>query len=72
MIQRLLQHSTDAVVRGELEVINTYAFIAGMPSLHMAHETVMLFFSRKSPVMFLLSLTFWVLSFIAVLVLGWH
>ena len=38
----------------------------------MAHETVMLFFSRKSSVMFVLSLIFWILSLVAVLVLGWH
>lgn len=72
MIQDLLQHSTESVASGQLKTISTYAFIAGMPSLHMAHETVMLYFSRKSRAMFLLSLMFWMLSFSAVLVLGWH
>lgn len=72
MIQGLLQRSTQSVASGQLQSIDTYAFIAGMPSLHMAHETVMLFFSRKSSVMFVLSLIFWILSLVAVLVLGWH
>jgi membrane-associated phospholipid phosphatase len=43
-----------------------------MPSLHMAHETIMLFYSRRSSIMLLFSGLFWLSSFVAVLVLGWH
>lgn len=71
-IQNLLRSSTDAAIRGDLELVQTYAFIAAMPSLHMAHETIMLFFSRRSPLMLLFSGLFWVASLGAVLVLGWH
>jgi hypothetical protein len=53
-------------------MIETYEFIACMPSLHMAHETVMLFFSRHSLIMAVFSGAFWLASFVAVLVLGWH
>lgn len=71
-IQNLLRQSTNAAVEGRLEKIETYAFIACMPSLHMAHETIMLYFSKRSLVMFLFSMFFWLASFLAVLVLGWH
>jgi len=72
MIQDFLRSATEAAVNGQLKTIETYAFIAGMPSLHMAHETVMLHFSRRSRAMFAMSLVFWAGSFISVLVLGWH
>lgn len=71
-IQDLLRRSTEGARLGTLETVETYAFIAGMPSLHMAHETIMLFFSRSSRLMFLFSAMFWLSSFLAVLVLGWH
>lgn len=71
-IQVLLRSSTDAAVAGNLKEIETFAFIAAMPSLHMAHETIMLFFSRKSFVMLAFSAVFWVSSLLAVFVLGWH
>jgi hypothetical protein len=72
MIQDFLRSATEAAVNGQLKTIDTYAFIAGMPSLHMAHETVMLHFSRRSRAMFAMSLVFWAGSLMSVLVLGWH
>lgn len=71
-IQRFLWVSTDSAAHGHLGLIETYAFIACMPSLHMAHETVMLFHSRRSPLMLIFTAGFWVCSFAAVLILGWH
>lgn len=71
-IQRLLKTSTEQAVRGHLDAVETFVFIACMPSLHMAHETVMLFYSRRSPLMFIFSGVFWISTFLAALVLGWH
>lgn len=71
-IQRLLKTSTEQAIHGHLGTIETFVFIACMPSLHLAHETVMLFYSRRSPLMFLFSGLFWVSTFLAALVLGWH
>jgi hypothetical protein len=71
-IQGLLWKSTNAAVEGKLQEVETYLFIACMPSLHMAHETIMVYFSRRAPVMLLLSVAFWLASCAAVLVLGWH
>ncbi len=71
-IQRFLWNSTTASVHGSLSKIHTFAFIACMPSLHMAHETIMLFYSRRSPLMLLFSGLVWLSSCLAVLVLGWH
>ena len=70
--QDFLWRSTQEAVNGRLMKVETYAFIACMPSLHMAHETVMLFYSKWSPLMLMLSGFFWISSFMAVLVLGWH
>jgi hypothetical protein len=70
--QDMLWRSTQESIHGHLEKIEPYAFIACMPSLHMAHETIMLFYSRHSLIMLLFSGLFWISSFIAVLVLGWH
>jgi membrane-associated phospholipid phosphatase len=71
-IQDFLFFSTELSIQGKLRVIETFAFIAGTPSLHMAHESIILYFSRRSPFMLLLSATLWIASLVAVLVLGWH
>jgi len=70
--QDMLWKATQESIQGSLTKIEPYAFIACMPSLHMAHETIMLFYSRRSSIMLLFSGLFWLSSFIAVLVLGWH
>lgn len=71
-IQDLLFFFTEQSIQGKLQTIETFAFIAGTPSLHMAHESIMLYFSRRSALMFLISAALWIASFVAVLVLGWH
>jgi hypothetical protein len=70
--QDMLWKATQESIQGSLAKIEPYAFIACMPSLHMAHETIMLFYSRRSSIMLLFSGLFWLSSFVAVLVLGWH
>jgi hypothetical protein len=63
---------TQAAVEGRLGELPTYAFLAAMPSLHMAHEFVMLWYSRASRVFALLTVAFTALTYASVLVLGWH
>jgi membrane-associated phospholipid phosphatase len=43
-----------------------------MPSLHIAHELVMLYFARSSKLAFPVSLAFTALTTVAVVALGWH
>lgn len=71
-VQRFLKVSTFQATSGQLGVVETFAFIACMPSLHMAHETIMLFYSRRSLLMLHFAAALWVSSFAAVLILGWH
>lgn len=73
-IQDLLAHNTRATQHDfiGLERLDVYAFIACMPSLHLAHETVMLYFSRHSAPAFVMSAAFFLASCFAVVVLGWH
>ena len=71
-IQSFLWRATNASIDGTLAGIDTFAFIACMPSLHMAHESIMFFYSRRSRLMLLFSGMFWCSSTVAVLVLGWH
>lgn len=73
-VQDILKYNTDAARDGfrSLQSLDVYAFIACMPSLHIAHESVMLFFSRGSLAALLFSFGFMVATCFAVLVLGWH
>jgi hypothetical protein len=71
-MQSVLFHNTHAVVQSRSSVVSTYSYLACMPSLHMAHEFVLLYYARKSKLFFSLSLVFSVLTSIAILVLGWH
>jgi hypothetical protein len=71
-IQSFLWQATNASMHGTLTKIDTFAFIACMPSLHMAHESIMFFYSRRAPLMLAFSGLFWCSSIVAVLVLGWH
>ncbi len=73
-IQEKLAYNTGAAQKGfvGLEQLDVYAFIACMPSLHLAHEAVMLYFSRHSPIAFAMSALFFAASCVAVIVLGWH
>ncbi len=70
--QGLLARNHLAVQAGTLTELPSYEFIACMPSLHMAHELVMLYYARHSKVFFALSLVFTGLTLVAITVLGWH
>ena len=72
VMQSLLFHNTYEVAQGAPRFISTYSYLACMPSLHMAHEFVLLFYARRSPGFFALSLLFTGVTAIAILVLGWH
>lgn len=71
-VQPLLLRSTNAVREGRCDGIATYAYIAAMPSLHLAHELVMLFYARASRAFFAANALFTALTAVAVVVLGWH
>lgn len=68
---QLLAHS-EAAAEGTLTRIWPYRFLAAVPSLHMAHEFIMLWYARHSRPLFAGKLVFAVLSAVAVLALGWH
>jgi hypothetical protein len=68
---RLLAN-TLAVTEGQARVLDTYEYLAAVPSLHMAHEFIMLYYARHSRLFFALSLAFTTLTGLSVLVLGWH
>ena len=68
----VLARNTMAARDGSLKVIQSYEFIACVPSLHIAHELVMLWYARSSRVFFGLSLLFTGITLLAVVFLGWH
>lgn len=70
--QPLLWHTTTGVRSGVLQELRSYDFIACMPSLHMAHEAVMLFHARRNWFFFAASLAFTAFSGLSVVALGWH
>ena len=71
-IRRWLLYNTNGVARGTATELRTWGYIACMPSLHIAHELVMLYYSRGSRVAFALSFAFASATLLAVVVLGWH
>jgi membrane-associated phospholipid phosphatase len=70
--QSLLLHNTRLAATGEVGRLQSYEYLAAMPSLHMAHELVMLWYSRGSRPFFLMSLAFTMLTAFSVVLLGWH
>lgn len=64
--------NTQAVLSHRSLVIQTWAYVACMPSLHCAHELVMLWYARHSRAAFVLSLAFTAMTMLSVVVLGWH
>jgi membrane-associated phospholipid phosphatase len=71
-VQAALFRNTAAVNDGRASVLQTWSYIACMPSLHMAHETVMLYVVRRSKPALLISLAFTAVTSVAVVALGWH
>lgn len=71
-VQQALFYNTRAVAEGRASVLSPYAYLACMPSLHLSHEFVLLYYARHSVPWFLASLIFTSLTVVAVLVLGWH
>jgi len=71
-IRHFLQANTNAALNGSAHQIRTWGYIACMPSLHIAHELVMLYYARVNVIAFLLSLLFAVLTLVSVIALGWH
>lgn len=72
IVRALLHQNTASMATGHPRPIVTYAYIACMPSLHMAHELVMLWYARTSRVAFGISLVFTTLTLFAIVILGWH
>lgn len=70
--QAFLLANTEAVAQGNAEFLSSYDYIACVPSLHMAHEFVMLYYARHSRVFFALSCVFTGFTLVAIVVLGWH
>lgn len=76
LVTNFLQHwlfrQTGLVNQGEAKELLTWTYLAAMPSLHVAHEVVMTWYSRRSRIAFTLSLTFTIATLFAIMVLGWH
>lgn len=70
--QNALLANTQAMRGDRPFVLPTYAFIACMPSLHLAHELVLLYYARSSRLFLLLTGLFVAATWMATLGLGWH
>jgi membrane-associated phospholipid phosphatase len=71
-VQGLLFRNTTAINGGAATSIQTWGYIACMPSLHMAHELVMLYYARRSRIFFAGTLVFFLMTAVSVVGLGWH
>lgn len=71
-LHAILWRNTSLVAEGRAEILPTWSYVAAMPSLHIAHELVMTWYSRRSRIALALSATFTVATFASVMVLGWH
>lgn len=71
-VQAALFRNTGGINEGRATILHTWAYIACVPSLHMAHELVMLWFARVSKPALLLAFGFTALTGVAVVALGWH
>lgn len=71
-VRRSLQLNTEGVLHGTARQVRTWSYIACMPSLHVAHELVMLYYVRSCKPAFFASLLFTLLTLVAVVALGWH
>jgi hypothetical protein len=64
--------NTQAAISGSLPRLESYSFLASMPSLHVTHELIMLYYCRRSMPFFIFGLLFLVATAVATMVLGWH
>lgn len=73
-IQNVLMRNTSAMQAefAGLVKLDIYGFLASMPSLHLAHETIMHYYCRQSAVAPDASATFILATCTSVVVLGWH
>lgn len=76
LVTNFLHHwlfrQTTLVTQGEAHALLTWTYVAAMPSLHVAHEVVMTWYSRRSRIAFALSATFTLSTVVSIMVLGWH
>jgi membrane-associated phospholipid phosphatase len=72
LIEGILLRNTRLAIERNGVVLATFGYLASMPSLHVAHELVMVYFARQSRPALILSSGFAVLTVISTLVLGWH
>ncbi|MEM9067915.1 MAG: phosphatase PAP2 family protein [Myxococcota bacterium] len=71
-LQELMLDNYRAVQSGSLEEVVPWTFAAAMPSLHVAHELLMLWYARHSRPFFALSTLFTIGTIAATSLLGWH
>jgi len=71
-IRLWLLGNTTGVMNGTATELRTWGYIACMPSLHVAHELVMLWYARRSRLAFAASALFSAMTILSVVVLGWH
>ncbi|MEO8902920.1 MAG: phosphatase PAP2 family protein [Polyangiaceae bacterium] len=71
-VRAWLWDNTQAVSNGRATRLVTWSYISCMPSLHVSHEIVMAFYSRRPLPALLASAAFTLATLVAVVVLGWH
>lgn len=67
-----LRANTMWVANGEAFALRPYCYVAAMPSLHVTHELVMVWYARHSRGMLFLNAAYAVLTVLATLGLGFH
>lgn len=72
LLREMLYRNTQRAATNTATHVYLYGYIAAMPSLHLAHEAVMLWYARVSRIALALSIVFFVMTFAATLILGWH
>lgn len=71
-LQAWILSNTNQIRAGTSESLKTWEYIACMPSLHMAHEFVMLWYARHSRLGLAIAIVFTGVTSLAIVVLGWH
>lgn len=72
VVQETLAQNSLSVANGTVSSLPPYQFLACVPSLHMTHELVMLYYARHDRAFFAAKLLGVFVSGVAVIVLGWH